>query len=186
MQIKDIILCQSLTDNKVYLLQQGLFYHAYNEGADFLSPVTGYMVRDMGEYRQLGFPLYALDKVIGEIMKAYPDAMIEIDESVVVITNQLNTSAMKKFLSWMTLHFGKDRIIHFCVSLVLALALTVSVYHLGVEWERATSFATLLTFLIGIVKECYDKWWAKGIFDPKDVLADIFGITLALIILLMV
>ncbi|MHA1972999.1 MAG: hypothetical protein ACTSW1_08400 [Candidatus Hodarchaeales archaeon] len=71
---------------------------------------------------------------------------------------------------------GIDKIKHMVVSAVIYWVLTV----LGF----ASTEALLITFLIGLAKECYDARPEGTGFDKADLLADVFGICIAELIVL--
>lgn len=58
-------------DASIYLLMQGAFYHAYNEGAEHLHAVMGYQLRVREDYTMLGFPISSLDCVLDRIHAFY-------------------------------------------------------------------------------------------------------------------
>lgn len=80
--IQQIVEMQDAPDNThLYLLQQGLFYHAYNQSAVFFQEITGYKVRRMpwrGTYvEQLGIPCTVIDEILHRLQQRHPEAMIE-------------------------------------------------------------------------------------------------------------
>lgn len=80
--IQQIVEMQDAPDNThLYLLQQGLFYHAYNQSAVFFQGITGYKVRRMpwrGTYvEQLGIPCTVIDRALYRLQRQHPEALIE-------------------------------------------------------------------------------------------------------------
>ena len=80
--IQKIVEMQDAPDNThLYLLQQGLFYHAYNQSAVFFQGITGYKVRRMtwrGTYvEQLGIPCTVIDGTLYRLQRRHPEALIE-------------------------------------------------------------------------------------------------------------
>ena len=80
--IRQIVEMQDVPDNThLYLLQQGLFYHAYNQSAVFFQGFTGYKVRRMpwrGTYvEQLGIPCTVIDGTLHRLQRQPPEALIE-------------------------------------------------------------------------------------------------------------
>lgn len=80
--IQQIVEMQDAPDNThLYLLQQGLFYHAYNQSAVFFRGITGYKVRSMpwrNTYvEQLGIPCTVIDGVLRRLQQQHPEAIIE-------------------------------------------------------------------------------------------------------------
>ena len=64
----------------LYLLQQGIFYHAFGRCAAFMRAVTGYRVRTVrlgkGFTDQLGIPCAAIDCALHKVEKKYPDVTV--------------------------------------------------------------------------------------------------------------
>lgn len=80
---------------------------------------------------------------------------------------------MGKILNW----FGADGLAHVLVSLVLCAILGAFMP----VW-----IAALSAFAAGIAKELvYDLWMKKGTCDLKDVLCDVMGILIGIIIVLL-
>lgn len=80
--IQQIVAMQDAPDNThLYLLQQGLFYHAFNQSAVFFRGITGYKVRFMpwrGTYvEQLGIPCTVIDGTLHRLQQQHPEAVIE-------------------------------------------------------------------------------------------------------------
>lgn len=80
--IQQIVEMQDAPDNThLYLLQQGLFYHAFNQSAVFFQGITGYKVRRMpwrNTYvEQLGIPCTVLEGALHRLQRQHPEAIIE-------------------------------------------------------------------------------------------------------------
>lgn len=80
--IQQIVEMQDAPDNThLYLLQQGLFYHAYNQSAVLFQGITGYKVRRMpwrGAYvEQLGIPCTVIDGTLHRLQRKHPEAIVE-------------------------------------------------------------------------------------------------------------
>lgn len=58
-------------NDAIYLLVQGAFYHAYNEGAEHLHSIMGYQLRVRGYYTMCGFPINSLGCVMDRIHDFY-------------------------------------------------------------------------------------------------------------------
>lgn len=58
-------------DDAIYLLVQGAFYHAYNEGAEHLYSIMGYQLRVRDYYTMCGFPINSLGCVMDRIHDFY-------------------------------------------------------------------------------------------------------------------
>lgn len=80
--IQQIVERQDAPDNThVYLLQQGLFFHAFNQSAVFFRGITGYKVRRV-KWRntyveQLGIPCTVIDGALHRLQQQYPEALID-------------------------------------------------------------------------------------------------------------
>lgn len=80
--------------------------------------------------------------------------------------------------------FGKDKADH----LILSSALTATQYYaLHREFEmssgRSLQAAVVSTMVIGIAKEIYDATARKRFASKKDLIADVLGIALAVIVI---
>jgi uncharacterized membrane protein YjdF len=71
---------------------------------------------------------------------------------------------------------GKDKIIHFIVCFVLAVLAALITNSIIIGWLSAV--------VVGIAKELYDRY-SYGLFDIKDLMADILGATCGILILLL-
>lgn len=70
--IHETIRCQRENPNdSIYLLVQGAFYHAYNEGAEHLHSIMGYQLRVRDYYTMCGFPINSLGCVMDRIHDFY-------------------------------------------------------------------------------------------------------------------
>lgn len=90
MKIKDNIDSQHKDESTLYLLQQGMFYHAYNEAAEFFHLLMDYKKRTLylphGEtYELVGFPLSSLDNVVAKVLKSNPHASIYFNKTIITI-----------------------------------------------------------------------------------------------------
>lgn len=79
---------------------------------------------------------------------------------------------------------GKDKWMHFCVCLILTLGIFAIGYALNLG-KMALVPAVVVTALIGVCKEIYDKK-KTGLFEQGDILADMFGIMVGSIIALII
>lgn len=68
-----------------------------------------------------------------------------------------------------------DKIAHILACALLTIALTLA-FCMFFEPERALSFGSLITWLIAVGKELYDKYVKKTTFDRMDIVADLIGI----------
>lgn len=80
--------------------------------------------------------------------------------------------------------FGKDKYVHFIVSLLLSLFLFAGGLFLGLG-TCAIVPAILGTAAFGIGKEFYDKKHT-GLFDKSDLVADFLGCFLGIVIIALI
>ena len=96
MTIPNLLSLQHENPTSIYLLPQGAFYHAYNEGPLLLNASTGYKLRigsvyscfGLISYTFCGFPISALDKVITRLALFYINHAISLEQhdTAVVLT----------------------------------------------------------------------------------------------------
>lgn len=67
---------QSRHPDRIYLLAQGAFYHAYGQGAYSLNVMLGYKVRPTSHGDMAGFPISSIDDVISRIIVCQPNKMV--------------------------------------------------------------------------------------------------------------
>lgn len=79
MSIQEIIRLQRLhPEDKIYLLVQGSFYHAYNEGAELLHNIMGYKVRKVTITAPYD-PISSLSSVLGRLSSYYKDSFVLVE-----------------------------------------------------------------------------------------------------------
>lgn len=86
MKVAEAIAEQEKTDGRrLYLIQQGLFFHAFNACAAFMQNITGYRIRAVPlaghTVHQLGIPCSAIDGVLQRLKQAHPEVEISTDDS---------------------------------------------------------------------------------------------------------
>ena len=86
MKVAEAIAEQEQTDGRrLYLIQQGLFFHAFNACAAFLQNITGYRIRAVPlaghTVHQLGIPCSAIDGVLQRLKQAHPEVEISTDDT---------------------------------------------------------------------------------------------------------
>lgn len=69
---------------------------------------------------------------------------------------------------------GKDKIIHFIVCFVLAVLTALITSNIIIGWLSAV--------VVGVAKELYDRY-SDGLFDIKDLIADVLGATCGILII---
>lgn len=86
MKVAEAIAEQEKTGGRrLYLIQQGLFFHAFNACAAFMQNITGYRIRAVPlaghTVHQLGIPCSAIDGVLHRLKQAHPEVEISTDDS---------------------------------------------------------------------------------------------------------
>ena len=86
MKVAEAIAEQEQTDGRrLYLIQQGLFFHAFNACAAFMQNITGYRIRAVPlaghTVHQLGIPCSAIDGVLQRLKQRHPEVEISTDDS---------------------------------------------------------------------------------------------------------
>ena len=79
MTVKEFTRMQHDNPDCIYLLSQGAFYRAYNEGAEHLNAVLGYRLRQDKFGIVAGFPIASLTSVYCRIMKYYADRLVTME-----------------------------------------------------------------------------------------------------------
>ena len=87
---------------------------------------------------------------------------------------------MKKIIDFFT-QWGKDKVLHFVLSLVISIVAACIVKLCGGDKWAITAGAWFAGFFAGVGKELYDEWKYKGA-DEADWAADIIGTTLGTLI----
>lgn len=74
-------------------------------------------------------------------------------------------------------YYGYDKHLHVFISTLLVIIFSAQVKVL---------MAGLISLLFGLLKESFDKFYRHENFDFKDILADVFGVVLGIIIVFLV
>ncbi len=74
-------------------------------------------------------------------------------------------------------YYGYDKHLHIFISALLLIIFS--------HWFSVL-FASCLAFLFGLIKELFDKFFRQENFDFKDLIADLVGIFLGIIIIFLV
>lgn len=82
---------------------------------------------------------------------------------------------MKKIFDWLG-HWDKDKVLHFCLCMIIALVAAVITKICGGDKFAVLAAGWFAGFAAGVIKEIYDEWKYKG-SDEKDWAADIVGTT---------
>lgn len=89
---------------------------------------------------------------------------------------------MKKILEWLT-HWPKDKVLHFALSMIVALVAAVVAHVLGAEKYTVLAVGWFAGFFAGFGKEIYDEA-CSGSGDSTDWAADLLGSSLGCIMAL--
>ena len=89
---------------------------------------------------------------------------------------------MKKILEWLT-HWPKDKVLHFALSLLVALVAAVVAHVFGAEKYTVLAVGWFAGFFPGFGKEIYDEAHS-GSSDSTDWAADLLGSSLGCIMAL--
>lgn len=80
--------------------------------------------------------------------------------------------------------FGKDKADHLMLSTALTATQYYALHHeLEMSSRRSLQAAVVSTALIGVAKEIYDATARKRFASKKDLIADVLGIALAVIVI---
>ena len=87
---------------------------------------------------------------------------------------------MKKIIDFFA-QWGKDKILHFALCLVISIVAACIVKACGGDKYAILAGGWFAGFFAGVVKELYDEWKYKGA-DENDWAADVLGTTLGTIL----
>lgn len=87
---------------------------------------------------------------------------------------------MKRIWNWIT-HWDKDKVLHFVVSMIIAIVAAVIVKVCGGDKFEVLAAGWFAGFAAGVAKEIYDEYKYKGA-DEKDWAADLIGTTVGTLI----
>ena len=80
--------------------------------------------------------------------------------------------------------FGKDKADHLCASAFLyGFGYYVAMKELDAHQLNAKKGAAAFSLSLGLVKELYDWKSQKGMFSVKDMIADVIGIGIGMVII---
>ena len=89
---------------------------------------------------------------------------------------------MKQFLLRLV-RLYKDKVYHFFCSYIAMLTFTALAI---IKWESpvawSINFGVAMAILVGVVKEFYDLYIKKSKFSVADLVADVLGIAIAILI----
>ena len=88
---------------------------------------------------------------------------------------KLNIKNMNIFQRFIKRIGGEDKVLHFetcCLITMVVALLNMNVLGLGIAASAVS--AGMISIIAGILKESYD-YNTYGLFDNKDIIADVFG-----------
>lgn len=80
--------------------------------------------------------------------------------------------------------FPSDKYVHFIVCLIGTFLLAALIHFIGATVIVSTIISAVVFFLIGVAKELVDKYYRGEIFDKKDLLADLIGLIVGIVLYL--
>lgn len=93
---------------------------------------------------------------------------------------------MNRFQSFIKRIGGEDKVLHFetcCLITMVVALLNMNVLGLGIAASAVS--ACMITIIAGILKETYD-YNTYGLFDNKDIVADVLGAFAGLLIIILI
>lgn len=99
---------------------------------------------------------------------------------------KLNIKNMNRFQRFIKRIGGEDKVLHFetcCLITMVVALLSMNVLGLGIAASAVS--ACLIAVVAGVLKEAYD-YNTYGLFDIKDIVADVFGAFAGLLIIILI
>ena len=93
---------------------------------------------------------------------------------------------MNRFQSFIKRIGGEDKVLHFetcCLITMVVALLNMNVLGLGIAASAVS--AGMISVIAGILKESYD-YNTYGLFDNKDIVADVLGAFAGLLIIILI
>ena len=93
---------------------------------------------------------------------------------------------MNRFQSFIKRIGGEDKVLHFetcCLITMVVALLNMNVIGLGIAASAVS--AGMISIIAGILKESYD-YNTYGLFDNKDIVADVLGAFAGLLIIILI
>ena len=93
---------------------------------------------------------------------------------------------MNRFQSFIKRIGGEDKVLHFetCCLITMVVAL-LNINMLGLGIAASAVSAGMISIIAGILKESYD-YNTYGLFDNKDIVADVLGAFAGLLIIILI
>lgn len=99
---------------------------------------------------------------------------------------KLNIKNMNRFQKFINRIGGEDKVLHFeicCLITMVVSLLNMNVLGLGTTASAVS--ACMIAVIAGILKEIYD-YNTNGLFDNKDIIADVFGAFAGFLIIILI
>lgn len=98
----------------------------------------------------------------------------------------LNIKNMNRFQRFIKRIGGEDKVLHFetCCLITMAVAL-LNMNVLGLGTTASAVSACMIAVIASILKEVYD-YNTNGLFDNKDIIADVFGAFAGFLIIILI
>ena len=99
---------------------------------------------------------------------------------------KLNIKNMNRFQRFIKRIGGEDKVLHFetCCLITMVVAL-LNMNVLGMGTTSSAVSACMIAVIVGILKEAYD-YNTYGLFDNKDIIADVFGAFAGFLIIILI
>ena len=99
---------------------------------------------------------------------------------------KLNLKIMNIFQRFIKRIGGEDKVLHFetCCLITMVVAL-LNMNVLGMGTTASAESACMIAVIVGILKEAYD-YNTYGLFDNKDIIADVFGAFAGFLIIILI
>ena len=99
---------------------------------------------------------------------------------------KLNIKNMNIFQRFIKRIGGEDKVLHFenCCLITMVVAL-LNMNVLGMSTTSSAVSACMIAVIAGILKELYD-YNTYGLFDNKDIIADVFGAFAGFLIIILI
>ena len=93
---------------------------------------------------------------------------------------------MNRFQSFIKRIGGEDKVLHFetCCLITMVVAL-LNMNMLGLGIAVSAVLACMISVIAGTLKESYD-YYTYGLFDNKDIVADVLGAFAGLLIIILI
>ena len=93
---------------------------------------------------------------------------------------------MNRFQRFIKRIGGEDKVLHFetCCLITMVVAL-LNTNVLGLDSAASAALSCMIAVIAGVLKEAYDDY-TYGLFDRKDIIADVLGAFAGLLIIILI